>query len=101
MPLNLPVGLWWYYQPGQGWSRPLNHQNSQISLAQVYIIYYFYYVGHVITHKQVDFRTFYDLGGWVWDLPGKFQPKKFSGYLNPPSPGRQNMPKLSTFGQGI
>ena len=39
------------------------------------------------------------MGGW--DRHNKFQPKKFSGRLNPSSPGRENRPKIGLFGQAI
>ena len=85
------------YQPGQGWSRPLNHQNSQISLAQG--IYYFYYVGHVIAHMQVVSRTFYDLGGWLgpsWQVSAKkiFRPTQ------PPFPRAPKHAKIEHFWTG-
>ena len=40
---------------------------------------------------------------WVggWDRSNKFQPKKISGQLNPPSPEGENRPKIGLFGQAI
>ena len=29
------------------------------------VIYYFHVISHVITHKMVVSRLFYDLGGWL------------------------------------
>ena len=68
------------------------------AVAKVYITFMYYLMLSPIRWWFLGYFMIW-VGGW--DRPSKFQPKKFSGQLNPPSPEGEKRPKIGLFGQAI